>query len=238
VSAEPAVSHNYAREHAWNLWFVVAGIDHGPVQATVDRIEQATGLQALRLPMRRAYRVSLAFDLFGDTVGDVAARAAEPVGPGLRPLAARLEGGLPLVEQPFRALGETIDMDEGAVLRALGRWCEHGTVRRLGVVLRHHEFGIAANAMAVYAPPAAQVDAAGRRLAAQPGVTLCYRRERVPGWPYTLYAMVHGREREAVLQTLAQATAAAGLGHVRREVLFSTQRFKQTGSRYFSGEAS
>ena len=122
---------------------------------------------------------------------------------------------------------------EDEVIAALRGWCEAGTLRRLGLVLRHHEFGIAANAMTVFEVPEGEADAFGARLAAQPGVTLCYRRASAPGWPYTLYCMVHGRERAAVLRLIDEATEAAGLGDRPREVLFSTRRYKQTGARYF-----
>ncbi len=234
VSAEPGVNHNYARDHEWNLWFVITAADRTQLNACVERIERVSGLQALRLPMRRAYRIDLGFDLYDSHESQAGARTAEPVRSALRPLAARLEDGLPLVDRPFEALGAPLGLDEDAVLRAIGRWCEHGTVRRLGVVLRHHEFGIAANAMTVFAVPEREVDSAGERLAAQPGVTLCYRRESAPQWPYTLYCMVHGRERENVRETIEKITQSAGLADKPREVLFSTRRFKQTGSRYFA----
>ncbi len=237
VDAEPAVSHDYAREHAWNLWFVVAGVDDTAVDATLDRIERNTGLEALRLPMRRAYRIDLGFDLFGDARADAMRpqiTAPAPIEPALRPLAARLEEGLALVDRPFAALGAPLGLDEHAVIATLARWCATGTLRRIGVVLRHHEFGITANAMTVFALPAETVDAAGARLAAQPGVTLCYRRAPARAWPYNLYAMVHGRERAQVRQRIDEITREAGLAGVPREVLFSTRRFKQTGSRYFA----
>ncbi|HEX7438984.1 MAG TPA: Lrp/AsnC family transcriptional regulator [Caldimonas sp.] len=238
ASAEPGVNHNYAREHEWNLWFVATAADYTQLHACVDRIERLTGLAALRLPMRRAYRIDLGFDLFDVPGSRADVQTAEPVRPGLRALAARLEDGLALVERPFAALGEPLGLDEAAVLHVLGQWCERGTVRRLGLVLRHHEFGISANAMTVFAVAEPEVDAAGERLAAQPGVTLCYRRESAHQWPYTLYCMVHGRERGAVRLTVDRVTQAAGLAHCRREVLFSTRRFKQTGSHYFSRAAS
>jgi len=239
VNAEPGVNHNYAREHEWNLWFVVTAPDASHLLATVDRIEHATGLHALRLPMRRAYRIDLGFDLFEapraaapPTLHDVAAPARVPA--ALRPLAARLEDGLALVERPFAALGEPLGLSEAEVIATLRGWCNNGTLRRLGVVLRHHEFGIAANAMVVFEVAAQEADAAGARLAMQPGVTLCYRRANAPGWPYTLYCMVHGRERAAVQRIVDDATRAAALAQWPREVLFSTQRFKQTGGRYFA----
>jgi DNA-binding Lrp family transcriptional regulator len=241
VNAEPGVNHNYAREHEWNLWFVVTAIDRAQLAASIDRIEHDTGLRALRLPMHRAYRIDLGFDLFDAPRAATAAaptrRDAWPaarVTPELRPLAARLERGLSLVERPFAALGEPLAMAEAEVIATLRDWCDRGTLRRLGVVLRHHEFGIAANAMTVFDVPADEADTVGARLAAQAGVTLCYRRAAAPGWPYTLYCMVHGRERAAVQGLIDQATQAAGLAGRPRQVLFSTQRFKQTGSRYFA----
>jgi DNA-binding Lrp family transcriptional regulator len=240
VNAEPGVNHNYARAHDWNLWFVATATDEAGLQACVDRIERATGLRALRLPMRRAYRIDLAFDLDGaqgaPDEGQAPRRSmpAAPVSAALRPLAARLEQGLPLVERPFAALGEPLGLDESAVIAALSDWCARGTLRRLGVVLRHHEFGISANAMTVFELPETEVDAAGKRLAAQPGVTLCYRRDSAPGWPYTLYCMVHGREQGAVRELIEAARIAAGLADRPHEVLFSTQRFKQAGARYFT----
>ncbi len=235
VNAEPGVNHNYAREHGWNLWFVATAPDDARLQASVDRIERATGLAALRLPMRRAYRIDLGFDL--DAAPDGAPQAAlpgAPVSDELRPLAARLEQGLALVDRPFAVLGEPLGLAEDDVIAALAQWCERGTLRRLGVVLRHHEFGIGANAMTVIELPDAEADAAGERLALQPGVTLCYRRASAPGWPYTLYCMVHGRERGAVRALIDAALRNAGLADRRHEVLFSTRRFKQTGARYFS----
>ena len=92
--------------------------------------------------------------------------------------------------------------------------------------------------MTVFDLPEDEVDAFGARLALQPGVTLCYRRARAPGWPYTLYCMVHGRERGAVLQLIDAATQAAGLAGRPRETLFSSRRFKQTGARYFGPAAA
>ena len=118
----------------------------------------------------------------------------------------------------------------------LRQWCAQGTLRRLGVVLRHHEFGISANAMVVFALPADEVDAAGARLAEQAGVNLCYQRATASDWPYSLYCMVHGRERAAVHGLIDRVVHGASLQDVPREVLFSTQRHKQTGSRYFAQE--
>lgn len=238
VSAHPGVNHNYAREHPFNLWFVMTGVDAAEVERSMRGLEQATGLPALRLPMRRPYRIDLGFDLRGRTAPAGAAERrrgdrAPAVAPQDRALAARVEDGLPLVERPFDAWAFDLGQPVQQVLDTLALWQDQGTLRRFGLIVRHHELGFAANAMAVFDVDDAVVDTLGPLLAAQPGVTLCYRRERAPGWRHNLYAMVHGRDRDAVRQALADATRAAGLQAWPHEVLFSCRRYKQTGARRF-----
>lgn len=239
VSAHPGVNHNYEREHRHNLWFVMTGRDAPAVERAMSGLEADTGLPALRLRMIRPYRIDLGFGLGGPTAAlppppseaDTAPPAAIPeadIG-----LAALVEEGLALVERPFdawaRASGRTLQ----AVLDTLRDWQRRGVMRRFGTIVRHHELGFAANAMTVFDVPDERVDACGRMLAREPAVTLAYRRERAPEWPYNLYCMVHGRDRDTVRGALRQAVARCALDGHPHAVLFSTRRFKQTGARRF-----
>ncbi|WP_157268032.1 siroheme decarboxylase subunit beta [Azohydromonas aeria] len=236
VSAHPGVNHNYEREHGFNLWFVITGPDRAAIHAAVDQLDVATGLRALRLPMLRAYRIDLGFDLLDAKRRRMAlahSPAVAAVAQEDRPLAALAGEGLPLVESPYTAWADRLGRSTGDVLATLKGWLEQGTLRRFGVVVRHHELGFDQNAMCVFDVDDDAVDAAGALLARQGGVTLCYRRARAPGWPYNLFAMFHGREREQVLAQLQAATAAAALQAVPRAVLFSRRRFTQRGGRYF-----
>ena len=63
VNGFNAVNHNYEREHRFNLWFVVTGPDKAAVAETLKRIEAATGLETLDLPLVEAYRLDLGFPL-------------------------------------------------------------------------------------------------------------------------------------------------------------------------------
>ncbi|WKB55935.1 siroheme decarboxylase subunit beta [Eleftheria terrae] len=242
VDALPGVNHNYEREHRFNLWFVITGRDLPGLQHQLAQLEQHTALPVLRLPMQRVYRIDLGFDLEGRapaTRVTVPAAAAVPrVEPAEAPLAALVEGGLPLVQRPFAAWAQQLGWPEPQVRETLQRWLAQGTLRRFGTVVRHHELGFAHNAMTVFDVPDARVDACGGALARQPGVTLCYRRARADGWPYNLYCMVHGRERQAVRQLIAGAARAAGLQQHPHEVLFSRRRFKQQGASYFRTPAT
>ncbi len=243
VSAHPGVNHNYLREHPHNLWFVMTGADRPAVEAGVSSLEHATGLPALRLRMVRPYRIDLGFDLGGDTAHQPmrAPRgrpAPAPLPSGQWPLARRVEAGLPLVERPYAQWADELGCDEDGVTERIGQWLAEGRLKRFGVVVRHHELGFAANAMTVFDVPDNAVDAGGQALAEQAGVTLAYRRTRAEGWPYNLYAMVHGTNRDAVTAVIERVTHAAGLARYPRAVLFSTCRFKQTGARRFRGWAT
>ena len=235
VSSHPGVNHNYQREHRHNLWFVMTGHDDAAVRSAMASLEEATGLSALQLRMQRAYRIDLAFDLRSSTAPAPmpAALDATPVTQADRPLAALLEAGLPLVPRPFDDWAQALGRTPASVLVTLQQWLDQGTLRRIGAIVRHHELGFDANAMTVFDIPDAAVDRCGEALAREVGVTLAYRRERAPGWPYNLYCMVHGRDRTEVLEVIARATGNAGLAHYPHEVLFSCRRFKQTGPRRF-----
>jgi DNA-binding Lrp family transcriptional regulator len=64
VSAFTEVNHNYQREHAWNLWFVVTAPDQQRVEQVLADIETVTGLPVLNLPLERAFYIDLGFPLW------------------------------------------------------------------------------------------------------------------------------------------------------------------------------
>lgn len=235
VSAHPGVNHNYEREHAYNLWFVISARDAAAVGRSVDALEAQTACRALRLRMQRAYRIDLGFDLrypLAERAHPMPQRSVA-VDAADAPLAALLESGLPLVERPYDRWARALRRPREWVLATLGGWLRQGTLRRFGAIVRHHEAGFTHNAMTVFDVADARVDDCGAALATQRGVTLAYRRERAHGWPYNLYCMVHGRDRAAVHAAVDAATSRCGLAASPRAVLFSRRRFKQGGASYF-----
>jgi len=230
VSAHAGVNHNYEREHSINLWFVATAPTAAALQNLLGAIEDETGLAVLRLPLIEEFHIDLGFDLEDHSVPR-AARAAPvaPLAQAERLLAGRVAAGLPLEPHPFAAFG----VPEAELIAALGRWLESGVVRRIGAVVRHRPLGYEANAMVVWEVADAEANAAGRRLAADPAVSLCYRRARaLPAWPYNLYCMLHGRERAAVTQSIERLCAQHGMARYPRAVLFSQRCFSQRAAHY------
>jgi DNA-binding Lrp family transcriptional regulator len=139
---------------------------------------------------------------------------------------------LPLDSHPYAVVGQGLGMTEAEVVARLDRLLADGTIRRLGVVVRHQELGYRANAMVVWALPDERVAELGERMGALPFVTLSYRRPQRPGWPYSLFTMIHGRDRAAVLAQVDRIKEVRGLHAVDCAILFSGRRFKQRGARY------
>ena len=237
VNAFDYVNHNYARQHHWNLWFVVTAPSAAERDACVDQIEALTGLRALRLPMKRAFRIDLGFDLHTGHCQAAPHRRCAPIDAADHPLAAAIEAGLPLVDRPYAQWAEQAGRSEADVQARIQQWLDNGTLRRFGAVVRHHELGVSANAMTVFNVPDEALLTYGQALAQQTGITLCYARQRDTGWPYNLYCMVHGRTEAETRAHIEQARQATGLTAFDHAVLFSTQRFKQTGGKYFRASA-
>ena len=144
-----------------------------------------------------------------------------------------IENGLPLVKRPYAKIGASIGLSEAEVIDRIGRLQKEHLIKRFGVIVRHRELGYRANAMVVWNIPDDQVSRYGRCLGKFTHVTLCYQRPRhMPDWPYNLFTMIHGRDREEVLENVESIARECGLADVPRKVLFSGKRFKQRGARY------
>lgn len=150
-----------------------------------------------------------------------------------QPLIAAIQQGLPMVSRPYAAVAAQIGWDEQTVIERIGELQQQGIIKRLGVVVRHRELGYRANAMVVWDVPDDEVAELGRCLSGFEFVTLCYRRPRhLPEWPYNLFCMIHGQDREAVLEKFQLIIESCGLQDTPKAVLFSRRRFKQRGAIY------
>ncbi|MCW8827493.1 MAG: AsnC family transcriptional regulator [Gammaproteobacteria bacterium] len=148
-------------------------------------------------------------------------------------LIAAIQRGLPLVARPYAEVGAPLGLAEEEVVRRIEKMQRAGIIKRMGVVVRHRELGYRANAMVVWDVPDEEVAELGRCLSGFDFVTLCYRRPRhLPRWPYNLFCMIHGHDREEVLEKYRMLIARCGLEEIPRAVLFSRRRFKQRGAIY------
>ena len=155
-----------------------------------------------------------------------------------RQLLERVQLGLPVCSRPYAEIGGELDMPEAEVIERLTRLKQQGLIKRMGVIVRHHQLGYRANAMIVWNVPDNLVKQLGGHISRFAFVTLCYQRPPRAEWPYNLYCMIHGKDRATVLLQLEQLNAACGLAGYDREILFSRRCFKQRGAIYQSATST
>ncbi|KXS50999.1 MAG: AsnC family transcriptional regulator [Marinobacter sp. T13-3] len=63
INLAPGVNHNYAREHTYNLWFVMTAPDEHTLDERLDELERKLRLPMLRLPMIEGYHIDLGFPI-------------------------------------------------------------------------------------------------------------------------------------------------------------------------------
>ena len=154
---------------------------------------------------------------------------------GLLRLRQQLENGLPLTPRPYQTLAENTGLTEQQVMAAIEQWQQQGLIKRLGLVVKHRTLGYNANAMVVWNVPDEQVSQLGQTMASIPFITLCYQRPRqLPDWPYNLFCMIHGVDRNRVLSQIDSLIADKHLQDFPHAVLFSTKAYRQRGGRYVS----
>ena len=154
-----------------------------------------------------------------------------------RRLISVLQKGLPLVSHPYASIANEINSTEDEVINYIQLMQGKGDIKRFGLVVRHRKLGYKSNAMVVWDIAEEKVDEMGQCFGQFDFVTLSYRRPRhLPDWPYNLFCMIHGQDRDDVIRNLDLMIKSCDVAEVNHEILFSTRCFKQRGAIYINCE--
>jgi DNA-binding Lrp family transcriptional regulator len=237
VNTHPTVTHNYLRNHSYDLWYTIAVPVEIGLDATIEILSRLTGVPFYALRRTSTFKIGVNFDLrtLRNRTDATPVVAVDPVELSERNkrLFRAIQTPLPIVEHPFEKLASQLDVDPEELL-AFGRTHLGAAIRRYVGTLRHRKLGVNANAMIVWNVTEGKTEDLGHRLAQAPEVSHCYARTAVPGFPYTLYSMVHGPDLE-ICERIA-ARLAGDLGVDDYALLVSLQEFKKTRLRYFLPE--
>lgn len=239
VSAHLGVSHNYARPHYYNLWFTLAVPPGQNLDDEIQRLAQDAGVgDWLNLPALRVFKIRAHFRLDAEdgrrtVYAPARARSqSRDFATADIPYVRALQKDLCLVPRPFSQPAEQLGLREEEFLDRARELGAAGIMRRFSAVLRHRRVGYQANGMACWVVPEAQMEQVGYHAAEYSQVSHCYERPaRPPGWPYTLFTMIHGQtvgEVKSVVAQIAQETEIESF-----EVLYSTREFKKERVRYY-----
>jgi DNA-binding Lrp family transcriptional regulator len=243
INSHPGVSHNYLRNHEFNLWFTIAtepdsklGLD-----GTLQALAEEAGAESVRqLPTLKLFKIRMDLEMEGDTDALAAAAVAtEPIELDPQPydehdieVIKALQGDMPVVQEPYAPAAATLGLDQESFLDHLAGMQERGLLRRVAAILFHRRAGFSANGMGVWKVPDADIHEVGRQMAAVRGISHCYQRPTYADWPYSVFTMAHGRSKEECDAILDSISAMTGIEE--RATLYSSTEFKKIRLLYFT----
>ena len=243
INEHPGVSHNYLRNHEFNIWFTIATEPDSPLglDRTLEVLGEIAGAESIRqLPTLKLFKIRMDLEMEGGT--DALAQTVEVAPPAeteRQPYDERdiavikaLQGDMPIVSEPYAPAAEQLGMAQEDLLAHLEQMQERRLLRRVAAILFHRRAGFSANGMGVWKVPDDRVMELGPRMAAFRGISHCYQRPTYKDWPYSIFTMAHGRSKDecdAILDSIANLT---GVGE--RATLYSSTEFKKIRLLYFT----
>jgi DNA-binding Lrp family transcriptional regulator len=243
INSHPGVSHNYLRDHDFNIWFTIAtepGSKLG-LDGTLEVLQRLTGAESVRqLPTLRLFKIRMDLEMEKGTEAlAAAAQVVDHKEPEAIPLSEldvavirATQGPMDAVAEPFAPAARQLDIPVRDLLDHLEGMRERKALRRVAAILFHRRAGFSANGMGVWKVPEERILELGPRMAAYRGISHCYQRPTYPDWPYSVFTMAHGRSKEecdAILDTIAADT-----GIEERRTLYSSTEFKKIRLLYFT----
>jgi siroheme decarboxylase len=245
INAHPGVSHNYLRNHEFNIWFTIATEPDSPLglDGTLEALAKEAGAESVRqLPTLQLFKIRMDLEMEGDT--EALAKAVEVAPPAeTEPqpydefdieVIRATQGDMPVVPEPYAEAAQKLNITQDQLLAHLQQMQERRLLRRVAAILYHRRAGFSANGMGVWKVPAERIMELGPRMAAFRGISHCYQRPTYQDWPYSIFTMAHGRSKDecdAILDSISTQT-----GITERATLYSSTEFKKIRLLYFTGD--
>ncbi len=244
INEHPGVSHNYRRDHEFNLWWTIAVPPESSLEEHVQNLHDLAGAESTRLMQTiRMFKIGVDLDMTGKRPMDAkstlpaykaSARAGDRLSPAEIGTLRELQEDIALVPRPYAAMADRLGIEENDLVAAARRFVEEGLARRFAAVLYHRHAGFVANAMSVWEVPEGRIGEVGLQMAGFAAVSHCYQRPTYPDWPYNLFGMLHGRTKEDC-ETAADAISRE-TGITEHAMLYSTKEYKKIRVRYYTDE--
>ena len=249
----PGVTHNYIRDHVYNVWFTLIARSQVVAERILENIREETGLTDIfSLPATRVFKINVNFDFdlsFEDMEEEEGQNASED--DALRDgqkeevspyeltnddiaLIQVIQDNLPDSPTPFTILADSIQWPVEKVISVTNLLLEVKILRRFGAVLRHQKAGFMANAMGVWQVDSEKTDKVGEIMARFKEVSHCYQRPTLSDWPYNLFTMIHGSTAEDCEEIMRRISLATGVKNY--SMLFSIAELKKSSMKYFIEE--
>jgi siroheme decarboxylase len=240
INKHPGVSHNYERNHEYNLWFTLAVPPYGDMKTDLEKMALLDGVLKYRvLPTLKMYKIGVKLDMVNDdpekpTPNDEVKNMgikAETISEIDREYIRQLQKDIEIVKEPFKTITENLEITSTDLFDRVKEYEKIGIMRRFAAILRHRQAGFTANGMIVWKIPEEKIDEKGLKIASFPQVSHCYRRPIYPDWEFNLFSMIHARTMDAAEKIAKEISSVIEIENYR--ILFSSREFKKERVRYF-----
>ncbi len=240
INRHPGVSHNYERNHEFNLWFTLAvppGLD---LKTEVDKFSKLVGIQKIRLlPTIKLFKIGVKLEMVDDKKHEVKPTEEKKKIQNVKfvpteedkKFIRELQKDLEIVDKPFLNATKKLGLTEEQVFEKLRYYENIGVMRRFAAILRHRDVGFIANGMIVWEVPDERITEVGEKLGAFPQVSHCYQRPVYKDWPYSVFSMIHCKSIDEAKNMAKEIQKEIQVDDYK--ILFSAREFKKTRVEYF-----
>ena len=241
INSHPGVSHNYERNHDFNIWFTIAVAPDSKLglKKTVELLSKETNAkEAILLPTLKMFKISVKLDTTGkaDKKEKISKKAYKDIEltPEILKIIEKTQYDLPIKSEPFRSIIEKLNISYDELFETLNLLKDAGVMRRFAAILNHRKAGFNANAMVAWDIDENKAEEIGKIAASFSAVSHCYIRPKYPNWKYNLFTMVHGKTKEETTTHINDI--ANEIEFFDKRELYSTREFKKVRIKYFSPE--
>ncbi|MDX9813845.1 MAG: Lrp/AsnC family transcriptional regulator [Sulfurimonadaceae bacterium] len=241
INSHPGISHNYERNHDFNIWFTVAIAPDSKLglEKTLEILAKKTNaIEYIILPTLKLFKINVKLDTTGKDEKKEEVKKVVHKDIELTPLHHQIirytQNDIEFVSEPFKKIVDALGISYEEYFKTLDELQDAGVMRRFASILNHRKAGFSANAMVVWDVDEAKGEEIGAKAAAFSAVSHCYLRPKYPNWPYNLFSMVHGKtmeETNGIIEEMAKEVE-----HKSYMPLYSTKEFKKVRVEYFTPE--
>ena len=240
INHHPGVSHNYERNHQFNLWFTLAVPPGSDLKTEVDKFSKLEGIKKIRLlPTIQLFKIGVKLEMVEEKKHDVKPTEEkkrinnvkfEPTEKD-KEFIRELQKDLEIVDRPFLKAAQKLGMTEEELFQKLKHYEDIGVMRRFAAILRHRDVGFIANGMIVWKVPDERITEVGETLGSFPQISHCYQRPVYKDWPYNVFSMIHCKSEDEAKNMAKEIQNEIHVDEYK--ILFSAREFKKTRVEYF-----
>ncbi len=240
INRHPGVSHNYERDHQFNLWFTLAVPPGADLNAELEKFNVLKGIKKVRmLPTLQLFKIGVKLDLLDDKKHEVAPTEEKKEIKNIKfepteqdkDFIRELQKNMEIIDEPFVKAANNLGITEDELFAKMKHYESIGVLRRFAAILRHRQVGFTANGMIVWKVPEGRITSVGETLGSFPQVSHCYERPTYDDWPYNVFSMIHCKTHDEAYDVAKTIQKQIDVNEYK--ILFSSREFKKTRVEYF-----